>query len=307
LIVNDPDFARFAKKPRDALWSQLFTIPIGFALTSFIGVIVSSSSKVIYGEPIWNPIDLLNKFLDGNPNSATRCGVFFIGLAFALAQLGVNIAANSVSAGNDLSALLPRYLNIRRGGYIAAIVGIIMCPWKVLDNSSNFTSYLSSYSVFLSSIAGVILTDYYFVRKGYFSLPDLYSADRDGPYWYWVGFNPKAYTAYILGIVINVVGFAGAVGQTVPIGATYIYRVNFFAGFIVSSATYYLLNRIWPAKAVPDGWTENGDQDVMEARLPHSPDDYEPGQWKLNDGDNAPGFHDRKIATASESPTGSNF
>ena len=103
------------------------------------------------------------------------------------------------------------------------------------------------------------------------------------------------------------VGFAGAVGQTVPIGATYIYRVNFFAGFIVSSATYYLLNRIWPAKAVPDGWTENGDQDVMEARLPHSPDDYEPGQWKLNDGDNAPGFHDRKIATASESPTGSNF
>jgi nucleobase:cation symporter-1, NCS1 family len=71
--------------------------------------------------------------------------VFFIALAFALAQLGVNIAANSVSAGNDLSALMPRYVNIRRGGYIAAAVGIAMCPWKVLNSSSNFTSYLSRY------------------------------------------------------------------------------------------------------------------------------------------------------------------
>jgi nucleobase:cation symporter-1, NCS1 family len=94
-----------------------------------------------------NPLDLLNNFLDDNPNSATRAGTFFIALAFALAQLGVNIAANSVSAGNDLSALMPRYINIRRGGYIAAAVGLIMCPWKVLDSSSNFTSYLSRYPV----------------------------------------------------------------------------------------------------------------------------------------------------------------
>lgn len=147
----------------------------------------------------------MNDFLDGSPSSATRVGVFFIALAFALAQLGVNIAANSVSAGNDLSALCPRYINIRRGGYIAAFVGIVMCPWKVLESSNNFTSYLSrysttlfpispySYSVFLSSIAGVMLSDYYFVRKGYFSVPCLYNADSDGPYWYAAGFNPKAY------------------------------------------------------------------------------------------------------------------
>jgi len=72
--------------------------------------------------------------------------VFFIGLAFALAQLGINIAANSVSAGNDLSALMPKYINIRRGGYIAAVVGIVMCPWKVLESSNKFTSYLSRYN-----------------------------------------------------------------------------------------------------------------------------------------------------------------
>lgn len=98
LIVNDPDFARFAQKPKDALWSQLFTIPIGFAFTSFVGIIVSSSSVVIFGgDPIWNPLDLLQSFLNEG-SSGNRAGVFFIATAFALAQLGTNIAANSVSA-----------------------------------------------------------------------------------------------------------------------------------------------------------------------------------------------------------------
>lgn len=130
LIVNDPDFSRFARKPKDALWSQFITIPVGFAVTSFIGIIVSSSSAIIYGEAVWNPLELLSRFLDG-ANGAARFGVFMIAFAFALAQLGTNIAANSVSAGTDMTALLPRFLNIRRGGYICAGVGLAMCPWSV--------------------------------------------------------------------------------------------------------------------------------------------------------------------------------
>jgi len=95
--VNDCDFSRFSKTPRSALWSQLITIPVGFAITSFIGIIVSSSSVVIFGEAIWNPLDLLMSFLNEG-GSANRAGVFLISAAFALAQLGTNIAANSVSA-----------------------------------------------------------------------------------------------------------------------------------------------------------------------------------------------------------------
>lgn len=207
LIVNDPDFARFATKPRDALWSQLLTIPIGFAVTSFIGIIVSSSSNVIYGTPIWNPLDLLSNFLEG-ANSGQRFGVFIISTAFALAQLGTNIAANSVSAGTDMTALFPRYLNIRRGGYICAAVGLAMCPWNLLSSSNQFTTYLSAYSVFLSSIAGVIISDYYFVKRGYLQVKDLYSGKKTGPYFFFYGFNWRAYAAYIAGIIINVVGFA---------------------------------------------------------------------------------------------------
>lgn len=223
LIVNDPDFTRFAAKPSDALWSQIFTIPIGFALTSFIGIIVSSSSVVIYpgSEPIWDPLKLLERFIDDG-GSAQRFGVFVIAAAFALAQLGTNIAANSVSAGTDMTALLPRFINIRRGGYICAVVGLAMCPYTLLTDSNQFTTYLSAYSVFLSSIAGVMCCDYYLVRKGYLEVKELYDARKTGPYFFTFGINWRAYAAYIGGILINVVGFAGAVGRDVPAGATYI-------------------------------------------------------------------------------------
>ena len=258
LIVNDPDFSRFAGKPRDALWSQLFTIPIGFAITSFIGIIVSSSSSVIYQcGPIWDPLDLLERFIDDG-GSAQRFGVFVIAAAFALAQLGTNIAANSVSAGTDMTALLPRWLNIRRGGYICAIVGLAMCPYNLLTSSNQFTTYLSAYSVFLSSIAGVMISDYYFVRRGYLEVKELYDARPVGPYFYHFGIHWRAYAAYIGGIVINVVGFAGAVGTEVPVGATYLYNLNFFCGFIVASGLYWGLCKVWPIPATSDTWMEVG-------------------------------------------------
>lgn len=264
LILNNSDFSRFAGKPSDALWSQLFTIPLGFAVTAFIGIMVSSSSVVIFGgDPIWNPLDLLTSFLEEG-GSANRAGVFFIAAAFALAQLVTNISANSVSAGTDMTALMPRYLNIRRGGYVCAAVGLAMCPWNLLASSNNFTTYLSAYSVFLSSIVGVMISDYYFVRRGYLQVQDLYSAERGGPYYYTYGVHWRAYAAYVAGILINIVGFVGAVteptgGKPVPVGAQYIYNLNFFCGFIVSSAVYYGLHRISPVPAVSERWCEVGD------------------------------------------------
>lgn len=158
-----------------------------------------------------------------------------------------------------MTALLPRFLNIRRGGYICAAVGLVMCPWNLLKDSNSFTTYLSAYSVFLSSIAGVIICDYYFVRKGYLELKHLYSANSSGPYFFWFGWSVRGYIAYIAGILINIVGFVGAIGKPIPVGADYIYRLNFFAGFIVSSLVYYLLCKYFPIPAVSDRWFEQKD------------------------------------------------
>ncbi|EER37486.1 uracil permease [Histoplasma capsulatum var. duboisii H88] len=255
LIVNSLDFSRVARKPKDALYSQLFTIPISFAVTSFIGIIVSSSSGVLYEKPVWNPLDLLGRFLDG-ASKGERFGVFIISTAFALAQLGTNISANSISAGTDMAALFPRFLSIRRGGYICAAVGFAMCPWHLLSTSNSFTTYLSAYSVFLSSIAGPMICDYYVVRKGYIKVNELYSSRKCSPYYYTFGFSWHAYASYVSGILINIVGFIGAIDIAVPVGATYLYNLNFFCGFVVSFTMYYTLTRIWPIPATSKTWNE---------------------------------------------------
>ncbi|CAF0962692.1 unnamed protein product [Didymodactylos carnosus] len=248
LIINNPDYTRFATRPSAVIWTQMITIPLGFSITSFIGVIVGSSSKVIYGEEIWNPIELLNAFLNNRPSSATRAGVFFISLAFCLSQLGLNIAANSVSAGCDLTALCPKFLNFRRSGYICSIVGLCICPWQLLSSSSTFLSYISAYSTFVSSIAGVMFCDYYLVRREHLNTNELYSSSSNGLYYYTYGINWRSYVAYIAGILINVFGFAGAVGAHVSSTVTKMYQLNFFLGIIVSSAVYYGLHQLSPIK-----------------------------------------------------------
>lgn len=279
LIVNDPDFARFARKPRDAFLPQLVTIPLGFAVTSFIGIIVSSSSTVIFGgKPIWDPLDLLESFLDEKGGSGQRFGVFVIAAAFTLAQLGTNIAANSVSAGTDLTALAPRWISIRRGSYICALVGLVMCPWHLLSSSNSFTTYLSAYSVFLSSIAGVMICDYYVVRKGYLQVHDLYSGKRTAPYYFTWGFHWRAYAAYIAGIAINVVGFAGAVGRQVPVAAQHIYDLNYFCGFGVAMGVYWFLVKISPIPATSDTWMEVGEM-ISDDFTAHSSDEEGVGKY----------------------------
>ncbi|KAJ7211246.1 permease for cytosine/purines, uracil, thiamine, allantoin-domain-containing protein [Mycena pura] len=258
LITNAPDFASRAKTPSAALLPQLFSVPLTFSLVSFIGIIVSSSSVTIYGEAIWSPIDLLGKFLDDSPSKVARFGVWLISASFIIAQVttSTNISANSVSAGCDLTALFPRFINIRRGGYIAAIVGLCILPWNLLKSSNSFTSYLSAYSVFLSSIAGVMVTEYYVVRKGHYRVADLYHSRRDGWYWYTYGINLRAYAAYIAGILINVVGFAGATGHAVPLAATHIYQLSFFTGFGVSALTYWLLTCAFPVRGMASKFEE---------------------------------------------------
>lgn len=131
---------------------------------------------------------------------------------------------------------------------------------NLLSSSNNFTTYLSAYSVFLSSIAGVIICDYYIVRRGYYQVRDLYSARKSSPYYFTFGFHWRGYTAYICGILINIVGFVGAIGRPVPKGATYIYNLNFFCGFLVSSGSYWVLCHYFPISATSENWNEVGDR-----------------------------------------------
>ncbi len=112
-----------------------------------------------------------------------------------------------------------------------------MCPWNRVNSASQFTTYLSAYSVFVS-VVDVIICDYYLVRKGYLELTHFYDAGPSSPYYYTWGIHWRDYATYITGILINNVGFVGAIDDPVPAGATYIYSVNFFCGFNVAAGVY---------------------------------------------------------------------
>lgn len=152
---------------------------------------------------------------------------------------------------------------------------------NLLSSSNNFTVYLSAYAVFLSSIAGVIISDYYLVRKGYYQIRDLYSARKESPYYFWFGFHWRGYFAYIAGILINIVGFVGAIGRKVPAGAQYLYNLNFFCGFIIASGSYYLLCRFFPVPAMSDHWNEVGDE-ILDVHVAYNASE-------LSDEENATG------------------
>ena len=117
-----------------------------------------------------------------------------------------------------------------------------------------------------------MICDYYFVRKGYYQIKDLYSAQESSPYYFWYGFHWRGYTAYVAGILINIVGFVGAIGRQVPIGAQYIYNVNYFAGFLIASSVYYTLCRFFPIPATSDRWMEVGD-DIRNVSVAYGNDE----------------------------------
>ncbi|AGO10912.1 AaceriAFR598Cp [[Ashbya] aceris (nom. inval.)] len=252
LVLNAPDFSRFAKSPKSSIYSQLFILPVVFSTISLIGILVTASTYTIYHVNEWDPLKTLGRFLS-NYGKGDRAGVFLIAAIFCFDQLGANLANNAIPAGTDMTALLPKFVNIRRGSYICAVLALVICPWNLLSGSETFVNALAAYAVFLSAIAGVISADYYIVRKGYVNLRHCYSNRPDSYYMYnKYGTNWRAVVAYVVGIVPNFPGFLGSLGVSVPIGATKVYYCNYFVGYFISAIVYLVLVHFFPVAGVPN-------------------------------------------------------
>lgn len=121
-----------------------------------VGVAVTSAGQVLYGETIWNPLLLIDRW-------DNRAAAFFASFSFVLATLGTNISANSLSAANDMTVLFPGFINIRRGQVICALIGgWVLCPWEILASAPGFLSFMSGYTVFLGPFAGMCVTIFSF-------------------------------------------------------------------------------------------------------------------------------------------------
>ncbi|KAJ7465096.1 NCS1 nucleoside transporter family [Mycena latifolia] len=247
-ILNQSDFSRFARKPGDQILSQIVCVPIMSVLTATIGLICTSCAAGFYPEEalLWQPYDLLIAVQTHGGHGA-RAATFFAGCAFIVSQWGINISGNGVSGGIDLSGLLPRYLNIRRGAYITAVVGLAINPWRLLNTANTFITVLSSFAVFLGPATGLMVTDYVAVRRRKLRLSHLYIPSNESIYWYTAGFHTRAVVAWAMGVWPLMPGFIAAIQhKTARAGWTHAYDLAWLFGFFVSGTTYLVLCQIWP-------------------------------------------------------------
>ncbi|HXP79728.1 MAG TPA: NCS1 family nucleobase:cation symporter-1 [Verrucomicrobiae bacterium] len=223
VALNIPDFTRYARSQRAQVVGQVLGLPTTMTLYSFIGVAVTSATAIIFGQTIWDPVQVLARL--GNPFA-----VVIAMAALLLATLNVNVAANLVSPSNDFSNLSPRLISFRTGGLITCVVGgVVFQPWKLLANYSNYIfGWLLGYSGFLGPIAGVMICDYFVVRKKIILVEDLYQ--RRGFYEFSNGINWRAMAALAAGAGV---AFVGLIVPALRVLYDYAWFVGFAASFIV--------------------------------------------------------------------------
>lgn len=226
LSLNIPDFTRYAKSQKDQMIGQAIGLPPTMALFAFIGVAVTSATVVVFGEAIWDPVVLLSKF--ENPII-----VFLSLVSLTVATLTTNIAANVVSPANDFANIAPKHISFVRGGLITAVLGIVMMPWKLLaDYGTYIFGWLVGYSGFLGPIAGILIADYFIIRKQQLVVKDLYV--RGGEYEFSRGFNLKAVYALLAGVVSALIGL-------LVDDLRFLYDYAWFVGFAVSFGIYIMM------------------------------------------------------------------
>jgi nucleobase:cation symporter-1, NCS1 family len=223
VALNIPDFTRYARSQHDQMLGQALGLPTAMTFYSFIGIAVTSATVVIFGHAIWDPVAVLSRL--GNP-----IAVVIAMIALLLATLNVNVAANVVSPANDFSNLYPRRISFKIGGLITCFIGLLMQPWRWLSSHGSYVmGWLVGYSSFLGPIAGVMIADYYILRKRVIVTDDLFH--RGGAYEFSGGFNWRAIAALAAGI------FVALSGLKVP-ALRSLYQYAWFVGFGVSFFLY---------------------------------------------------------------------
>jgi NCS1 family nucleobase:cation symporter-1 len=240
LSLNIPDFTRYARSQRSQMLGQAFGLPTTMTAFAFIGVAVTSATIVVFGEAVWDPVALLARI--GTP------AVIIAGAIIVLAaQLTTNMAANVVSPANDFSSLAPKRVSYIAGGLITAVIGILMMPWKLYaDAAAYIFTWLIGYSSLMGAIGGILIADYWILRRRHLSVVDLFALD--GRYRYQNGVNRRAMIALVAAIAPVVPGFVRAAtrpgGQvTNPTLFDELYTHAWFVTFGLSFVLYLALMR----------------------------------------------------------------
>lgn len=231
MALSIPDFSRFAKSQRDQVIGQAVGLPGTMALFAFIGAAVTSATAVIFGTRIADPVALLARI--GGPV------MIILSMAgLSIATLTTNIAANIVAPANGFSNLAPRKISFKTGAMITAVIGIVMLPWRLYNDAAAYLfTWLLGYGALLGPVAGIMIADYFVIRRGHLLVDDLYR--RGGAYEYQRGVNGTAILALVLGVLPSLPGFVSAVtGHATTLLFGRLYNWAWFVGFGLAAGVY---------------------------------------------------------------------
>jgi len=240
LSLNIPDFTRYCRSQEDQAAGQLLGLPSTMTLFSFVGIIVTGATVVLYGEAIWDPVALVSRM--GSP-----VVVVISMIALLIATLSTNLAANVVSPANGFSNLAPSAIGFREGAMITAVIGVLIMPWRLMTDLSDYIFvWLIGYSALLGPIAGIMLCDYFIVRRTELNAEALY--DPEGEY---AGVSAAAILALVLAVLPNLPGFVNAVTGTAGTEEAFfhaffdqIYGYAWFIGLPLAMALYWLFKQL---------------------------------------------------------------
>jgi NCS1 family nucleobase:cation symporter-1 len=237
--VNIMDISRHSKNDTAAWATQLFALPVLVTLTEFLGCTMAVASSVVYGGVEWNPLSVINNF-------DNRAGKFFAGACFIFFNIMTNVTGNSVPLANDLTGLFPKYINIRRGQFICAVISFAICPWEIQAKATTFLAFLGAYTLFLGSTTGVIMVDYFWVRRGYgINISHLFKPR--GIYWYTFGCNWRAFVAWFVAIAPLFPGMLYSMGVPIPNrGILNMYSWNYVLVVVFSGLVYFICTTLSP-------------------------------------------------------------
>ncbi len=240
LSLNIPDFTRFARSQRDQVMGQALALPASMALLAFIGIAVSGATSIVFGEVIWDPVQLMARF-------HSPLVVSLALLAIIIATLTTNLAANVVSPANDISNLRPAVISFKKGALITGVIGLLIMPWRLYNDLGQYIfTWLIGYGALLGAIAGVMLVDYYLVRRTQIDVADLYR--REGKYG---GIKWRAVVSLFMGIAPSLPGFvahaSGKAASLHPFWAV-IYTHAWFMSLFVAGASYLTWMKVIPPR-----------------------------------------------------------
>ncbi|RKU43751.1 hypothetical protein DL546_006179 [Coniochaeta pulveracea] len=275
LVVSQPDLARYAHKPSDAGWPQGLAMFACKVLVFFLGLASTASIQAAWGKAYWNVWDLLNAILDHHWNAGARCAIFLVSLMFYFSAVGTNIGTNTIAFGADLTGLMPRYMTIRRGQVLCAVLGVAIVPWKILASAQNFVSFLGAVPIFFAPLSAIMVVDYCYARRGNLHVPSLFVGEPGALYWFTYATNWRGIFAWCCGAVMGLPGMVGVFAPSlVSLAAKNMYRLGWLLTFTTAAVVYAACVTFFPVQVYPERYA--GEPRTFEYMAKN--DGYFPGE-----------------------------